>query len=405
MQDRPPTGSDFSSQDTRDGAPSIGVRSPSFDESAHPHFVLPHRMGYRWRYFNHRIATWKFGLASRGDDPWSDHLRAHSLGGPFSDGLLGTERPMLKFGYQRIEADSVRRLGAARRRIEMTIGPGGHVRLRRTFDRADLDLEGYQRIVPLIVGFGFDTAVPQAPWFPNAYPPHHGYLSRGLGAGVKLLALDDHSVELDLWCRFGFGASMDRPHHNEALLDARVGAELDIALLGVSETPIHTGEVDYKLSYGEPKLAVEQTLPPASDAQQRIRLTGQPHAPAGLHGIQAFNFDLTPESSCHWNRNWPYGDEYRGEHDGHPTYGPPGYYIRELTLDLRRDHYDRETGQSDFLFDGYASNATWSLPFHPLCSRFTGRMVWLQTDATIRTVDYDTEFDTGAREFPLADME
>ncbi len=388
-----------------DDPPSVRARSPGFDRGAHPHFVLPHRMGYRWRYFNHRIAAWKFGLSHEGDDEWADHLRAHSLGGPYSDGLVTYERPRLKFGYQRIEADSVRRLGAARRRLEVTLGPTGRIRLRRSFDRRELNLAGYPDLVPVITGFGFDTDVDQSSWFPGSYPPHHGYLSRGLGAAVETVALTERSVEIEVWLRFGFGAAMDRPHHNEALLDAQVGAELDIALIGASETPVHTGEVAYDLAYDEPKLGVEQSLPPASLDQQRIRLTGLHDAPAGIHGIQAFNFDLTPERSCRWNEDWPYGDDLRGEHGGHPTYGPPGYYLRELTVDLRRDTYDPETGEAEFLFNGYASNATLSLPFHPFCSRFTGRMVWLQTDATTRTVDFDSEFETGARTFPLAAME
>jgi len=363
-------------------------------------------MGYRWRHFNHRIAGWKFGLARNGEgDPWADHLESLALGGPYSNELLRHECPKLKFDYQRVDVDSIRRIGAARRRLHVVLDSDGVYRGRRTFDRDELQLSGYRRIAPVITGFGFDTAIPQSAAYPNAYRPAHGYLTRGIGAGVEVADTTDTSVELSFWLRFGTGAAMDRPHHNEAMLEARLAGELDVALIGVTDVPVHRGGVSYRTEYGEPKIAVGTPIDGIPKRLQRIEIDGTASAPPGIFGVQAFNFDLTPKRSCNWNRNWPLGDDLRGEDGGHPEYGAPGYYIRELTLALRREHFDRETGHGSFLFEGFASNTTFSIPFHPLHCEFSGRMVWIQTDSDQKPVAFTSEFPTGASEFALADME
>lgn len=390
---------------TIDGAPDIIVRSPSFDERALPSFIIPQRMGYRWKHFNHRISKWKFGLARNGSGhPWADHLAAHSVGGPYSTGLVSGEHPSVKFGFQRVELDSPRTVGAARRQLTVTLGPSGVFHGRHTFDRRALNLRNYKSIVPLITGFGFDTDVRQPNVYTSAYDPAHGYQTRGLGAGLDVVEMDEHSVTVAFSLRYGFGSSMDRPHHNEALLDARVGAELDIALVGVNDVPVHCGEVGYEMDYEEPQLAIEQAIAPAPDHQKRVVIDGAKGAPEGIVGLQSFNFDLTPSRSCSWNDDWPGGDELRGGNGGHPRYGQPGYYIRELTLAIDREAYDSSSGKASFLFDGYASNATHSIAFHPMHSRFEGRMVWLQTDGALGPHTFARDFETGRSEFSLLDF-
>lgn len=384
---------------------SLTVETPRFHEGSHSQFILPTRMGFRWRHFNHRIAIWKFNLAQNGGDhPWADELRAHSLGGPFSEHLGKEERPRLKYGFDHVTADSVDQLGAARRKLNVIIDSSGIASGTRRFDREELCLSGYQDVVAVITGFGFDTSIPQNSFFPSGYHPAHGYLTRGLGGRVAVTEITDREIEISYWLRYGFGAAMDRPRHNEALLDARVGGELDLALLGTSEVPIQRGDVHYELEYDEPAIAVQQPIDPAPKRLQRIRLDGKPSAPAGLYGIQAFNFELTPHTSCEWNRNWPLGDQFRGEHGEYPKCGAPGYYIRELTVDLRREHFSPATGEATFLFDGYASNSTLSIPFHRMRSEFSGSMVWLQADVTTDSISFDSEFSTGASAFALADM-
>ncbi|MFB6371648.1 MAG: hypothetical protein ABEN55_00700, partial [Bradymonadaceae bacterium] len=273
-------------------------------------------------------------------------------------------------------------------------------------DRDSLNLTGYDRIVPVITGFGFDTSIPQSRLFPTSYHPGHGYLTRGIGAGVEFAGADDRQIDLDVWLRYGFGAAIDRPYHNEALLDAQVGAELDLALVGVNEVPVSRGRVKYEIAYDEePKIGLEQTLPPAPESDKRIVLQGTPGAPSGIWGMQAFNFVLTPERTCRWTEGGPFDDELRDDNSPHSEYGDPGFYIRELTLDLDQTSYDPATGEAEFLFDGYASNATMAIPFHCLRSQFTGRMAWLQTDATTAPYEFSTEFETGRSDFALADME
>lgn len=363
-------------------------------------------MGYRWRHFNHRIAAWRFGLARNGGgDPWADQLESLSIGGPYSNELLRHECPKVKFGYQRVDVDSIERVGAARRRLDVVVDSSGVCRGTRRFDRDELHLSGYRDIAAVITGFGFDTAIPQSATYPNAYQPAHGYLTRGLGAGVEVVDMNDEWVELSFWLRFGTGASMDRPHHNEAMLEARLAGELDVALIGVTDVPVHRGDVSYRSEYGEPKIGVGTPIDGIPKRLQRIEIDGTASAPRGIFGVQSFNFDLTPSRSCQWNRDWPLGDDLRGEDGGHPEYGAPGYYVRELTIDLQRERFDPKTGRGSFLFEGFASNSTFSIPFHPLHCEFSGQMVWIQADGARKPVNFAAEFPTGASEFPLEAME
>ena len=389
-------------EQSRVESPSVIVRSPTYDQKAHPSFIVPTRMGYRWRHFNHRISVWRFGLVQNGGGhPWADHLRTHTRGGPFSDGLGSSECPRVKFGCQRIDADSVANLGAARRAFQVVLGPSGVFRGRQRLSRSELNLTGYRSVTPLITGFGFDTSIPQSHLFPSNYHADHGYLTRGIGADVHVTDLTDEYVEIEFWIRYGFGASMDRPYHNEALLDARVAAELDVALIGATDVPVRTGSVDYGLSFDSPKIGIEQEIQAASPDQQRIRLDGEQAAPSGLYGVQGFNFELSPERYCEWNQHWAFAQDFWNRDGGHPKYGKPGYYIRELTLDLQQNRYDSRTGESEFSFNGYASNATLSVPFHPLRYHFTGRMAWIQADGTNQPFELNSEFQTGATEFAL----
>ena len=309
----------------------------------------------------------------------------------------------MKFGYQHVDRNATRHAGATRRHLEVVLDDSGVHRAEYTLDRAALGLDEYDTIVPLITGFGFDTDIEQDPLYPRRYDPAHGYLTRGLGADVSLTELDDETLTLSVWLRYGFGAAMDRPHHNEALLYARIAAELDIAFVGLDGVAWQTGSVDYRLEYDDPKIGLQQSLAPATDDQKRIVLQGRPGAPLGCVGIQGFNFELSPVRSCRWNADWPLDDRLRGSGNEHPLYGPPGYYIRELTIDVSPHRYDPSTGRAEFMFDGFASNATRSVAFHPLCSHFRGRLAWLQLDGANPRVQFDSEFSTGRADFSLFD--
>jgi hypothetical protein len=368
-------------------------------------FVVPSRMGYRWKHFNHRISVWKFGLACNGGrEPWADHVTAHSIGGPFSTHLLDRERPVLKFGFQRVDLDSTQHVGATRRRFDVSLDASGCHRGEYMFDREALGLEGYETIVPIVTGFGFDTDVDQPALYPSSYNPAHGYLTRGLGVDVRRVDIDARSVTIAVELRYGFGTAMDRPHHNEALLYARLAAELDIAFIGLDGVPWETGGVEYRLDGDEPKIGVDEPVPPADTDETRVQLQGRPRAPMGCVGIQGFDFDLTPTRSCRWSTDWPLGDHLRGDGGSHPVYGSPGYYVRELTLDVESKHYDPSTGRAEFAFEGFASNATRSIAFHPLEARFRGRMAWFQIEGARPAVRFDSDFPTGRSEFALDEM-
>ncbi|MFB6371554.1 MAG: hypothetical protein ABEN55_00225, partial [Bradymonadaceae bacterium] len=84
--------------------------------------------------------------------------------------------------------------------------------------------------------------------------------------------------------------------------------------------------------------------------------------------------------------------------------GKPGFYLRELTVDLRLANFDAESGTGTFLFNGYASNATEAIGFWGLTSHFTGDFTWIQAGEVSESVRYEQDFETGTTTIDLADM-
>lgn len=361
--------------------------------AARTQFVVPTRMGFRWRYFNHRISNWSFDPTPEG------RLDVKARGGPYSARLGEEEYPSLDYGFLRVAGD--RRYGpvATPRSLEVVVGPSGLYCARHRWGIDELGLGAYDRVVALLYGFGFDTGIPQTSQYPAGYSAANGYLSRGLGAGVRVVSRTDDEVEVGYWLRYGIGTSLDRESHNEATLEARIGGRIDMLLVGFDGDRPEHGRVEYDLEYSEPRIAVEQEIAGPRPEQRRVQFERARPRGFGVYGLQAFNFNLTPRRSCRWTRDWPLGDEMRADRGGPRAYGPPGYYVREMTVSVDRNSESDAGG--DFELEGYASNATYSIPFHRFRSHFAGRMIWLPARAEVERGERSGPFTTGAASFSL----
>ena len=366
-------------------------------------FVVPSRLGYRWDQLNHRISNWETVQRPADSTCRATELYGNYIGGDFSTGETGQDTPLIKYTGQPIDAESTDNFGAARVQLEAIIGPEGTVEMTETFDRAEVGLEGYPCVVALIEGFSFDTSIEQSDDYPDDYDPAHGYTSRGFGASANIAATDERTITLDWSLRFEIGASPDREDHNTAIEHARVGGGLDVLLIGVASTDLlHTGSKSYSAEYPDPEPLEEQVIEPASEQEQRLELTGKAGAGAGFHGFSAFDFALSPEESgCSNSRDCSGGEACMDNGQCEDLYGPEGYYIREMTLDLSRASYDDASGNAVFMVNGFASNSTEFIGFNGLRSTFTGDIAWVQGIDAPEPIVIDETFETGETTHPL----
>jgi len=307
----------------------------------------------------------------------ADTLDAAFIGGDFSTGDVMSDVVRVNFGYQAVQSGSPAVAGAARLRVQASVGPGGIAQGRRELDREALSLTGYSVVTAFVEGLSLATDVDQEPGYPTGYDPAHGYTSRGLGAWVEVVAGEDGGLVLDWRLRIAHGTS-DRKDMNAAMAQAVTGATLDVLLVGVSDvTPVH-GAVDYTVSS---PLAVPLEDDPCehpSSAQTRVSVIGPPGPWQGFYGITGFDFALEPP-----------GEE------------GAGYYLRDLDVSLSFDAHDEATGESSFHFEGYASNASGFITFYAMENHFRGAMAWIPAPVNAVQRLLSHEFTTGAAEFSL----
>jgi hypothetical protein len=390
------------------GEADTGVDAgPQFDEQACSSFVVPHRFGFRWEKLNHRFSRWNVAYDTPSDNPCdAQNLETAIVGGAFSMGDQKTDNPALHYGFRRQSADQPNAVGAARRSVDVTLEGDGLVEQSKTFDRSDLNLEHYDRVVPLIEGFGFTTDVDKPDDYPDDYDPAHGYTLRRFGASVATAELTDESLRIDYGVRLTPGTAPDRDPHNRAVPHARIEARLDVLLIGVDDRPVQTGGVDYELAYEVPEAAMEDDFPPASDEQQRVSLEGEPGAGEGIWGLQSFDFALSTDLTCQGDLDCPEGETCNSsDQTCTEKRGKPGFYIREFTVDATLDGYDAETGEADFLLNGYASNATQLIGFWAMTSRFTGQMAWIQTGDASPSHRGERTIEEAEKTFPLSELQ
>jgi len=396
---------------------------PTYDADACTDFRIPNRFGYRWERLNHRVSSWGhrltpspgFGYREADADTRCRATRLDTTfqGGTFATGEQQSDTPQLKYAYQTVDRDSPRQLGAARRQIAATIpatpgasaeGPDvdGTASGRITWQRDDLELQHYDTVTALIDGFEFFTDLPQSASYPDDYNPAHGYTSRGMSASVSVVETTNETVTVEWRLRFGFGATEDRESLNRAIPHARVGALLGITLVGTSADRVHRGTVDYSLSYPHQSPFIEQVLSHAETDDQIVQLNGSSSYGRGVWGLRHFSFRLAPDVGCNSGQeSCPVGDSCGEDNACQRTYGPAGYYMREFSVDVSLDDYDRQTGRARFLVDGFASNSSQAVAFYAMNHDFAADITWIQTGSAPERTSLDTSHPAGATAISL----
>lgn len=387
------------SPEDRDSGSSEG---PRYDESACANAVVPQRFGFRWEKVNHRISKWDLQLTESSEEDCRPRLlKTEIVGGNFSEDNI--DRPTLQYGFQDRTAASARQLGTARRSLEVTISPSGVASGTETFDRDALDLQHFPRVIALIDGIRFDTDTEQPDSYPDDYNPAHGYTVHGIGASAEVSDLSEESVHVSYRLRFDPGASPDRDKLNRALEHARVEGRLDVLLVGTS-APTHAGSVSTTITHPKPENGKDRRFAPPPEQERLIALKGEPERPVGLYGLSSFEFELTPQINCEQDSDCPEGEACRSDGSCTEKFGEPGFYVRELSVDLRLDDYDRSSGEGLFVLTGFASNTSEFVAFWSMQTDFEGSMRWIQTAGASGAVRYSRDFQTGAATFPLVEM-
>lgn len=366
--------------------------APRFDERACTSFVVPTRLGLRWENLNHRISRYAIQLApAPGAACLAERVETVFIGGDYSTGETLTDAPHLGWSGLRVVAADPAQVGAARVRLEAVVdaSAGGEVTVRERFDRDALHLLHYPHVVALVEGIALRTDVDQAADYPADYDPARGYTSRGIGAELRVVQLDDAELWLDATLRFAHGTS-DRKNMNAAMAAALTEVQVDVLLLGLAEAPIE-GAVETQVEAELPPFMRDVEIPHAPEAERRLFLGADRafHSPAssGLYGWTGFRFLMEPSE----------------------TPGA-GYYIRELSVALSpvQSAVDGD-GRITFDVDGYASNASKFVAYYGLRSHFEGQVAWspgvLSEDgvgASAEPLAIDEAFETGAASFELA---
>ena len=376
-------------------------QGPLYDPQACDDFVVLQQFGLGWGLLNHRISTWDVRLDD--DECRAERAEIVHIGGDFStgDSPTGTDDvPFVKVGWQRADTN-VEQVGVARVSIDATVGPDGRVDGTTTYRRTELDLRHYPRVVAIIDGIGFETGVEQTDEYPEEYDPAHGYTIRGFGAGVEVESSSVNEITLGWDFHFQVENSPDRPKHNAAVEFARVGARIDVLLVGVRGAAVHERNVDYEMSYPPPVPLEDQQIDPPDPSKTAIEIDGEDGGPNGIWGISRFDFQYAFDGSCENDRECIFADTCAD--DGYCTLSrdTPGEYLREVTVTLRQDAYDRESGVGAFTLEGYTSNASRFVANFALEYTFSGGMVWIQAEGGGTAEQVEEEFETGEHTVPL----
>jgi hypothetical protein len=349
-----------------------------YDPAACTAFTLPTGLGLSWENLNHRISLWQLQLEpSPAEACATDTLSVAYIGGDYSTGETLTDTPSVAWDGLRVTAAGPEVLGVARARLELEVGPTGVATKIQSLERASLALSGYPTVVAFVEGLRLVTDVPQGADYPSDYDPAHGYTSRGIGAGARVLTLTPESLELEGFVRFAHGPS-ERPDMNAALAVATTRATLDLVLVGLPDGAARTGEVAYHVDSEPPPAWTDVPSQGPTAEQVQVEIQGPPGAHAGLYGWTRFRFELDPL-----------------EAEG------MGYYVRDLHISLTLDELDEARGLARFSARGYASNASKFLAFYGMGCGFEGALAWIPADLTVTPVAQRAPFETGSASFPL----
>jgi hypothetical protein len=339
--------------------------------------VVPRHFGVGWKTLNHRISRLEARLAEVTDCS-AAAARISLRGGGFANGKFFHDDASASFAAQRVRSEHVR---AAKFTVAGAFEGGlaeGAVRV----SRADLGLGESGSLVALVGGLKFHTDVPQPPEFEATnYPQQMGFTLRGIGAGARVVAEEDDADEITVHYRLQFqpGAAPDRARHNRAIAHARIGAELDVIVLDVSDVPVRTLEHSYAVSYVRPGIGNMEQPPPDKEKIAR-RATGAPGDPRGFVGIGDFRFDMKFGRTCASDEECPDGACVKAVGRCAGRFGLAGDYLQSVTVSTGFREWNPETGEAVFDVLGHVSNSSDGIAFRPLDYDFSNRFVWIQTD-------------------------
>lgn len=375
------------------------------DPDACPVAVVPARIGFAWEALNHRISEFTARLEpAEACEPES--VFAHIVGGDFTTGEAGgiSDDALLRLAVQRVRTRP-EMLGVARVRIPVRIGPDGEVEGTLVVDREARGLRDYGAFEAFVGGLSFSTNVDDIEGYPDDYRAAHGYTTRGIGASARVRSITVDEVEVDWRLRLENGMAKDRANHNRAVVLAEIEAALDIIVIGTPFPTASVAEVSYTLRYDPPPALGEQEIPEADESLQRTVLPGRPGHGTGLLGIRHFDMRLDPEDrSCTRDLDCSSGTACLPEGMCDDSARPPGYYIRELTIDVIPEALDPTTGDLSVRVNGYASNATRFIEFYALTHHFEASVVRLSLpeDVPVEWIELDAQFPAGTATLPLA---
>lgn len=368
------------------------VTPQTYDRNACQEFIVPHAFGLAWTNLNHRISEWK--IRPSHEDCLADELFVRHVGGDFStgDAFGSTDDPILTFGYQQVRADR-QEVGVARVSLKGVVGPDGVWTVEETYNRSALNLRHYKNVSAVIEGLTFDTDTAQLPSFPSDYNAAHGYTMRGFGASAEVSDLSSEQISVLVSTQFQTGDAADRPELNVARQVAQIETSIDVLLIATAENvEVETASHELSQTFGKPEPLEDLEIPDPPIADQRVDLEIDPTS--GFRGISKFHYDFNFVPTC--------------ENDGECLLSktclpagvcrvdrPIGDYLREIRVVLDSD-------DDGLLFNGYASNSSTFLTFFGLDYRFTGDVVWINSEVEKSESTISESFKTGTKTFGLA---
>ena len=352
--------------------------------------LIPSGFAWRWERTNHRVSQLGFETLPAADDPCAAAaLRATFVGGDFTTGAFGEDRPQVRWNATRIAGDGTTFAAAT---VELTgrIEPGAPGRLRRNVSLRALGLDGFANVTALISGLSFTTDVAAPEGFPAEYSPELGYTSRGLRLEVAAdrTSDDDATITAEAWLEPG--TSPDRDDLNRAVAFAAQQATIRVLLLA-TQAPPDEGSVDYTLSYPKQAMLNDTTqLAHASAAQQQTDL---PSGGPGIVGFSAIRWELAPSLACDATNRCDLGETCTDALCSE-SQGRQGYYLREISVAAVRD------ASSRWAVDGYATNEALFAPYDAMVNHFSASIRHFR-GITGEEVTVQETIATGTTDLPL----
>lgn len=322
--------------------------------SACPRAVVTSGLGLAWEKLNHRISLWRIypdQAACPNAVPQNVPLQAGYVGGNWSTGQTASDTPLLRYRYFAVDAPEAVEFYALS--VELFLdAPEDEAEKEVVLNLGEVGLAGKAAYTVLLSGLELRTDVKQVdPAYPPEYEPAMGYTSRGIGAAVRNLTIEEDVARFNVWARFELGKA-DRPRMNQAIEHARTRAVVHVLVAGLSAGAVTTAKHEYYLIYDPPWLMFQKPYNHTGPVQRHLEIQGEPGYPVAFCGLRSFDFRL-------------FGSVKKGD------------YLRELSVQARLLSYDRAGGKAVLDVDGYASNAS-LLTYETMENKFTAELALVQ---------------------------